>query len=486
MPFTSPSIPRREGSPTSGAHTGRTLLFSVAVGIVVLGLFASQALVPALNQSMHLRPGTSGLMTTLTLLGYAGGLFFLVPLTDVAESRSLIVGTLTLDVLALGALGTTTSVPLFLAACFVSGVSASAVQMLVPMAAALSPQRQRGEVVGKLMSGLMLGILLSRPMASLTAQALGWRWFYVSLAAAVGVLALVLWRSLPTLAPVGKLPYPRLIVSMWALLRQEPVVRRRAVSQALCMAAFSIFWTSIVLRLGQAPFHLGNTGVAVFALSGAGGVIVAPLAGRAGDRGWTRSATFLAQAVIVGALALAAFAGTTRRLHVCSTLLLLGLASVLLDMGVIAEQALGRRAVNMLQPEARGRLNGLFTGIFFIGAAAGASLSGPAWVFGGWLGVCACGVVFGLIALILTALPLDGGDSGPGDSHATSPAWSLSPRQLLFDTTQCSASGVRDCVARRGGSESTSEVCVAASTCISSGSRKLARQAVRLQWARSP
>ncbi|VTU16662.1 MFS transporter [Variovorax sp. RA8] len=439
MPFTSPSIRRREGPPSSGGHASRTLLFSVAVGIVVLGLFASQALLPALSQSMHLRPGTSGLMTTLTLLGYAGGLFFLVPLTDVAESRSLILGMLTLDVLALGALGalgTTSSVPLFLAACFASGVSASAVQMLVPMAAALSPQRQRGEVVGKLMSGLMLGILLSRPMASLTAQALGWRWFYGGLAAAVGVLALVLWRSLPALAPAGKLPYPRLIISMWALLRQEPVVRRRAVSQALCMAAFSMFWTSIVLRLGQAPFHLGNTGVAVFALSGAGGVIVAPLAGRAGDRGWTRPATFLAQAVIVGALALAAFADGTQAHHARAMLLLLGVASVLLDMGVIAEQALGRRAVNMLQPEARGRLNGLFTGIFFVGAAAGASLSGPAWVLGGWLGVCACGVVFGLIALIVTAMPIGGGDAGPGDRHASNPGWSLAPRQLLVGTTQ--------------------------------------------------
>lgn len=405
VPANAPIATDLPGQPHAPAPAGLTLLFASAVGIVVLSLYASQTLISAIGPSLGLRAGTSGLVTTLTLLGYAAGLFFLVPLTDMVENRALISGTLAVDVLALAAVAVTTNAPLFLLACFVSGVAASAIQMLVPVAAALSPEAQRGRVVGNVMSGLMLGILLSRPIASLTAEMVGWRWFYGGLSVVVAALAAVLARRIPTRgqAGAGALAYPRLILSMWTLLWQEPIVRRRAMSQALCMAAFSMFWTAVALRLSQAPFGLGNTGIALFALTSAGGAIVAPIAGRAGDRGWTRRTTLLAHATVIAALALAAVAAEGQWRWPAASLVALGLAGLLLDMGVIADQTLGRRAVNLLRPEARGRLNGLFTGLFFLGAAGGAALSGFAWVHGGWLAVCIGGAAFAALAGALTA-----------------------------------------------------------------------------------
>lgn len=379
-----------------------TLLFAVAVGIVVLNLFASQALIASIGPSLGLGAAGSVLVTTLTLLGYAAGLFFLVPLGDVVENRPLIVGTLALDVLALATVGAATGLPLFLAACFVSGVTTSAIQMLVPVAAALTPEAQRGRVVGNVMSGLMLGILLSRPLASLAAEAAGWRWFYAGLAAAVAALALALWRRMPPHRPTARIGYVRLMASMAGLLKHEPVVRRRALSQALCMAAFSMFWTAVALRLVQAPFTLGNTGLAMFALAGAGGAIVAPIAGRAGDRHRTRPALLAAHLGAIAALALAWAAGSQRFASPGLSLAALAAAALVLDMGVIADQTLGRRAINLLRPEARGRLNGLYTGLFFLGGAAGAGLSGMAWTWGGWPAVCAGGIACIAAALILS------------------------------------------------------------------------------------
>nr|WP_245430422.1 hypothetical protein [Rhizobium tropici] len=81
-------------------------------------------------------------------------------------------------------------------------------------------------------------------------------------------------------------------------------------------------------------------------------------------------------------------------------LILLGASAVMLDVGVTGDQTLGRRAVNLLKPEARGRINGLFVGIFFLGGALGSALAGTAWDFGGWIAVCAAAACFGLIALI--------------------------------------------------------------------------------------
>ncbi|SFL93163.1 MFS transporter [Methylobacterium pseudosasicola] len=383
---------------------GLTLLFSVAAGVIVLSLYASQPLAGIIGPSLGLGTTETGLVTTITLLGYAGGLFLVVPLTDLVENRALITRTLGAAVIALAGAAAAPSAPLFLVASFLVGVTASAIQMLVPTAAALAPVTERGRVVGTVMSGLMLGILLSRPAASLVAEYAGWRWFYGILAALVALLTIVLGQVVPERRPAQVASYPRLIASLLALLRREPVLRRRAASQGLCMGAFGVFWTSVALRLAEPPFNLSQTGIALFALAGAAGAVVAPVAGRAGDRGLTRPATILAHLAILGAMALAACGGAEPTAIMPAPLALgaMVLAAVLLDLGVIGDQTLGRRAINMLQPEARGRLNGLFTGLFFLGAALGSGLSGLAWVQAGWAGVCAVGALFGAAALVLS------------------------------------------------------------------------------------
>lgn len=380
------------------------LMLAIAAGTIVLSLFASQPLAGVIGPSLGLDAAGTGLVTTITLLGYASGLFLLVPLTDLVENRRLIGRTLTVGTLALLAAAAAPSAPLFLVASFLIGLTASAIQMLVPVAAILAPEAERGRVVGNVMTGLMLGILLSRPSASLVADYAGWRWFYGILAGLVGALAIAIARVVPERQPVQTASYPRLIASLFGLLRDEPVLRRRAAYQGLCMAAFGIFWTSVALRLARPPFELGQTGIAVFALTGAAGAVIAPIAGRAGDRGQTRPATILAHLGVVAALVLAAIAGagSASGLPGLVALAVMALAAVILDLGVIADQALGRRAINMLHPEARGRLNGLFTGLFFIGAAVGSSLSGLAWVLAGWSGTCALGGLFGLAALALS------------------------------------------------------------------------------------
>jgi predicted MFS family arabinose efflux permease len=235
----------------------------------------------------------------------------------------------------------------------------------------------------------------------LIAVAWGWRAFYGVSAGAVAGLTLVLSLRLPPRQPASRSSYLALIGSLWRLLSAEPTLRRRALTASLMMAAFSLFWTSVALRLAQPPFDLGQRGIALFALVGAGGAIVTPLIGRAGDRGWTRPATIASHLVMILALGLAAWAGSSRAGTPPLSLALMGLSAILLDVGVIGDQTLGRRAINLLQPEARGRLNGLFVGLFFLGGAAGAAMAGAAWASGGWPAICGLGAAFGVAALVV-------------------------------------------------------------------------------------
>ncbi|MDR8025415.1 MFS transporter [Burkholderia cenocepacia] len=390
--------------------TGMTLFFAATVGVIVMDLFAAQPLTGPISADLHLPPGLAGLVAMLPQLGYAAGLALLVPLVDLLENRRLIVATLAVCAAALALPAFTQSGAVFLLATLAAGAASSVIQMLVPMAASMAPEAQRGRAVGNVMSGLMLGILLSRPLASLIAGSAGWRAFYLLAALADAAIAVVLALRLPARTPSITASYRALLASMGRLLADEPVLRRHALSAALAMAAFSAFWTAVGLRLAQPPFALDLHGIALFAFAGASGAIVTPLAGRAGDRGHGPAAqrlahgTMLAALVVLGAAG-AGWFGFDAHAHRDVALALLAGGAALLDAGVIVDQTIGRRAINLLNPAARGRLNGLFVGLFFVGGALGAALAGSAWAWGGWSAVCGVGfafagaaAVFGLMA----------------------------------------------------------------------------------------
>lgn len=386
-----------------------TFFLAAAVAIVVLNLYASQPLLGLIGPAFGLTGAQASLVTTLTLLGYAAGLVFLVPLVDIFANRRLIVLTLTGCIAALGVACLATSASIFFMSAVAIGFASTAIQMLVPVAAALAPPEQRGRVVGNVMSGLMIGTLLSRPIASLVAEAFGWRMFYALTAFLIAILTVAIMKVIPERRPPAGPRYGALIASLGSLLRDEPVLLRRSIYQFLLMGAFSVFWTTVALRLGTAPFELGQRGIALFSLAAAGAVIVAPIAGRLADQGRTRSMTFVAQTIVVSSMVLAAIADGAEHLVDPQTspawsLGLLTVSAFLLSLGVTADQILGRHAINMLQGEARGRINGIYTGLMFLGGSLGAFLGGYAWGTSGWPAVYCLALAFGVAALVLSSL----------------------------------------------------------------------------------
>ena len=373
-------------------------LASIAVGVIVTNLFAPQILLGLIGPSLSMTTWQAGMISTLTLLGYALGLFLLVPLADLFENKRLILRTLCCAILAALCTALAPTALLLLVATFVLGASCAAIQMLVPLIASMSPPEHRGRVIGDVMSGLMIGILLSRPLASLIADASNWRAFYIVSAASMAVLTGMLASYLPTLRPVTHVGYGMLLASFPKLLKEEPILRVRAWTAALVMASFSAYWAAIALRLSDAPFSLDAKGIAVFALIGAAGAAATPLAGRLGDRGWARQLLFASHLIIIISLGLCAWAGLIKSQAIA--LFWLGIGTILFDVGITSDQTLGRRAINLLRPEARGRLNGLFVGLFFVGGAIGAAAAALAWTLGGWTVVCVVAAFFGLLALI--------------------------------------------------------------------------------------
>ncbi|AJC22373.1 MFS transporter [Pandoraea pulmonicola] len=405
-----PAVPvRPPQAPSFTLTTPLTIFFAAAVGVIVVNLSAAQPLTGPVSHALKLPAELAGLIAMLPQLGYAAGLLLLVPLCDLLENRRLIFRTLACCAALLALATFAQSGWLFLVSVFLAGATSSVIQMLVPMAASMAPESHRGRAVGNVMSGLMLGILLSRPLASLITGTFGWRAFYGIEALADAVLAAVLLFRLPTHKPHAGARYPALLGSLWTLLRTEPVLQRRAMQAAFSLGAFSAFWTAIALRLVQPPFSLGMQGIAVFALAGASGAIVTPLAGYLGDRGAGRTTQLVSHLTMMAAVLLLGIAGAgwggfSPSAHPALAMALLVAGAAALDAGVITDQTLGRRAINLINPSARGRLNALFVGIFFIGGALGAVLSGAAWAWAGWSGVCIVALGFTGVLFVLGCL----------------------------------------------------------------------------------
>jgi predicted MFS family arabinose efflux permease len=373
-------IAENHTAPPSGSRA-LILLLGLAVGVIAANLYYAQPLIALISQSLGLDPAAAGLIVTLTQVGYGLGVLFIVPLGDLIENRKLILILMVIAVLALLGLALSTQiVPYFLAA-LATGIGACSVQIIVPYAAHLTPEATRGRVVGSLMSGLMLGIMLSRPIASLLTDLFSWHAVFYLSASLMVLLGAALYKFLPPRQPANlDLRYADLIGSMAQLFLRTSLLRRRAFYQAFMFAAFCLFWTATPLLLSGPEFHLSQTGIALFALAGVAGAIVAPLAGRFADRGWTRIGTFAS--MLSGCVA---FLMTHLvPLGSVSSLALLVLSAILLDAGVTANLVLGQRAIFSLRAKYRSRLNGLYIATIFVGGAFGSSVGAWAYAQGGW------------------------------------------------------------------------------------------------------
>jgi predicted MFS family arabinose efflux permease len=376
--------------------SGMLLLLATACGLIVANLYYAQTLVGPISAATGLSPGAAGLIVTLTQIGYTLGLLFIVPLGDLLENRRLVFTGLLLTAAALAVAAFASSAALFLAAALAIGLGSVVAQVLVPFAAHLSKESTRGQAVGKVVSGLLLGIMLARPVASLIADHANWHVVFGGAAVLILILAFVLRWKLPIRQPNAPMPYPQLIGSLWHLFLSTPVLRRRAAYHAGLFGAFSLFWTVTPLMLAGPRFHLSQTGIAVFALVGMAGAVASPIAGRLADRGHTLLATAAALGLGIAGFVLPMLAPDGRTMG----LALLVAASIVLDMGVAANLVLGQRAIFSLGAAVRSRLNGLYFAVFFAGGALGSALGGWVYASHGWHAALLTGMAFPAAALL--------------------------------------------------------------------------------------
>jgi predicted MFS family arabinose efflux permease len=367
------------------------LLFPFSCGAIAANLYYAQPIVSLIAPDLHMSEGTASLIVSLTQIGYAAGLFFLVPLGDLVENRQLMIVSAVLSIASLAAAATLNEPRLFLGISLLIGFTSVAVQLLVPLAARFAAPETRGRVVGTIMSGLLLGILLSRPISSFIAGQFGWRAVFGFGAVVMTLVTVLLALTLPGRRPNHSASYPQLIRSLERLVATLPVLRQRSLYQGLMFGSFSLFWTAVPIELMN-HYHLSQTAVAVFSLVGAMGATSAPIAGRLADAGHTPRATAIA-------LALAALSYLPAMLVPGLGVFGLVGTGLLLDFAVQMNMVLGQREIYLLDPKSRNRLNSIYMTSVFVGGAVGSAIASTLYKHGGWTWVAVAGMLFPLLAL---------------------------------------------------------------------------------------
>lgn len=392
---------QHESSPQHGQDGGRprttTLIFAMAAGLSVANIYFAQPLLDSMARDFAIAPAAIGLVVTLTQLGYGLGLIFIVPLGDLVDRRRLVVGQGLLSVVALVAAATARTEAILFAGMAAVGLLAVVVQVLVSFAATLATPTERGKAVGMVTSGVVIGILGARFVAGVLADLGGWRAVYLTSAFLTLAMAGLLWRILPrNLSPGSTDSYTATLRSIPILFLTDRILLVRGILALLIFAAFSTFWTALVLPLSAAPFDYSHTQIGLFGLVGMAGAIAATGAGRLADRGLGQLTTGVSLTFLLASWGLIAL------LPLSIPALLIGV--VLLDLAVQAVHVTNQSIIFDRHPQARSRLVGGYMVFYSLGSAIGAIAATIAYANGGWIGVSALGSAFSVAALLTWAL----------------------------------------------------------------------------------
>ncbi len=372
---------------------GTLWLMTITTGMVAANIYYNQPLLGDITKDFNVTEGHGGTIAMLTQIGYAAGMFFTIPLGDLLQRKRLIMVEFFLSIVGLLVIGFAPTIQVLMIGSFLVGAFSIIPQLFVPMAAQLSAPENRGKTIGFVMSGLLIGILLSRTISGYVGAHLGWRAMYWLAAGLMAVLAACSYFMLPEVYPTYKGTYKSLMRSLVSLVKEEPQLRLVSLRGALCFATFAGFWTTLVFLLQEPPFNAGSEVAGAFGLVGAFGAIAASQMGRLTDK-WD------GRYLSAGSILLIIVSYVVFRTSSASMVgLVIGV--ILLDMGVQATHISNQALILALRPEARNRLNTVYMVTYFLGGAAGTFFASQAWKYYKWDGVTAMGLILATMALLI-------------------------------------------------------------------------------------
>lgn len=371
-------------------------LMTIGAGLVVANNYYNQPLLGKIAKEFNVSEATANNVAMLTQIGYALGLLILIPLGDMFRRKKIIIADFVLIILSLLTFSLSTNINVMFVASFLIGFSSVIPQMFVPIAAQLSKPEEKGKNVGLVMSGLLVGILVSRVFSGIVGEILGWREVYYIAIVIVAVFGISIVLVLPNIKPTFKGTYSQLMQSLVYYVWTLPSLRLASLRGALGFGSFMAFWTTLTFHLERPPFLAGSDIAGMLGLVGVAGAVAASLIGSLTDRMNKNLLIVIALLTMIASWAIFGVWGFSY------AGLIVGI--ILLDVGLQSMHVTNQTIVFSTHPEATNRLNTVYMVSYFIGGSLGTFISGKAWGMYGWQGSVGVGILFVSVALIIHLL----------------------------------------------------------------------------------
>lgn len=372
----------------------RTVIWLMAIisGLVVANNYYNQPLLGLISKDLNVSESAASRISMLTQIGYAVGLLMIVPLGDKFFRKRLILIDLFLVFGSLLWMTFATQLWMLYAASLLIGVTSVIPQLFIPIAAELSSDKEKSSNIGTVMSGLLLGILLSRFIGGIVGDVWGWRAMFGIAAGLMILVWFAVYKMLPEMQPNFKGTYKELMRSVGHLAKTQPILQLASFRGAMAFGSMCALFTTLVFHMEKPPFNAGASVVGSFGLAGAVGALAAAKVGKLQRFLDINRIISYSLLVVLGSWAFTYFGGETY------WGLIVGV--ILVDLGVQSSHIMNQTNYFLIKSNAVNRLNTVYMVCYFIGGSLGTWLASIAWQYAQWDGVCFVGASFGLLALI--------------------------------------------------------------------------------------
>lgn len=381
-------------SERQGISTGLAILFSIAAGLAVGNLYWAQPLLSVITENFNLPASQGSFLVTATQIGYAAGIFAIVPLGDIIQRRILLIFVMAITIFALIACAISPNFLFLSGALVVLGIFTVSGQIILPMAGDLASDADRGRIVGIVSSGITTGILFSRLLSGLIADLFGWRGIYILAAILNFIMIVVILKKLPSVPIRSKISYGELLLGVVTSVKRYSKLKFIFLRVGMIFGiTFNLFWTAMTFLLSGEPFFYGTFQIGLTSLAGLTGAIAGVKLGSLQDRGYgDKGLTFF---IFLSAISMAA-AGFFR-----NSIIILVIIAAIFSLAVQGVSVLCQAQLFSLSDTERSRLNSAFVVNNFVFCAIGSSLTSVLWNFGNWQAVMFGATVASIFALIV-------------------------------------------------------------------------------------
>lgn len=352
------------------------ILLAVAAGLAVGNLYWAQPLLADIASDFGVSADRGGLLITATQVGYALGILLIVPLGDIMPKRAILLGVTALTIAFLALCAAAPSLWWLSAGLTGMGIFTVSGQIIVALAGDLADFKTRGRIIGIVSSGITIGILWSRLLSGVVADAWGWRSVY-AVAVLCNLAGLgIIWLKVPRERACRPVAYAKLMGSVVTSLRRHPAMAAILIKQGLIFGiCFNMFWTAMTFLLAEA-FQFSPRQIGLFSITGLAGAVVGTRFGILQDRGYGNTAMGVFMILTAACMAASAWCG--------STLAELIAIAVVFSIAVQGVGILCQAQLFMLSETERSRLNTVYVVSNFAFSALGSFLASYAWKEGGW------------------------------------------------------------------------------------------------------